>query len=102
MSISEYQTLYEGSIIYGIKKSVEAEQDMHEMNSKIKELERSLIMLENKVIWLIQKIYLENEIDIEKKSYDEIREAEESRRQQELQFLKNQNKHLESFYKSVK
>jgi hypothetical protein len=31
MSISEYQTLYEGSIIYGIKKSVEAEQDMPEM-----------------------------------------------------------------------
>jgi hypothetical protein len=31
-------------------------------------------MLENK------KIYLENEIDIEKKSYEEIKEAEETRR----------------------
>lgn len=37
-------------------------------------------MLENKVKLFIKKIYLENEIDIEKKSYEEIREAEENRR----------------------
>ena len=43
--------MYEGSIIYGIKKSVEAEEDMHEMTNRIAELERQLIMLENKVFF---------------------------------------------------
>ena len=40
MSISEYQTLYEGSIIYGIKKSVEAEEGVSVMQKKISELEK--------------------------------------------------------------
>ena len=39
MAIQAYQTLYESSIAYGMRKALMAEQSKIEMNSSIKQLE---------------------------------------------------------------
>jgi|688.fasta_scaffold306087_1 dynein light intermediate chain len=39
MAIQAYQTLYESSIAYGMRKALMAEQSKNEMNSSIKQLE---------------------------------------------------------------
>ena len=39
MTIQAYQTLYESSIAYGMRKALMAEQNKNEMNSTIKNLE---------------------------------------------------------------
>jgi dynein light intermediate chain, axonemal len=39
MTVQAYQTLYESSIAYGMRKALMAEQKKNEMNSRIKELE---------------------------------------------------------------
>ena len=39
MAIQAYQTLYESSIAYGLRKALMAEQSKNEMNSSIKQLE---------------------------------------------------------------
>ena len=38
MTVQAYQTLYESSIAYGMRKAHMAEQKKNEMNSRIKEL----------------------------------------------------------------
>ena len=39
MAIQAYQTLYESSIAYGMRKALMAEQSKNEMNSSIKQLQ---------------------------------------------------------------
>ena len=41
MTVQAYQTLYESSIAYGMRKALMAEQKKNEMTSRIKELEDS-------------------------------------------------------------
>ena len=41
MTVQAYQTLYESSIAYGMRKALMAEQKKNEMQSRIKELEDS-------------------------------------------------------------
>lgn len=50
MKMAAYQTLCDSSVVFAIKKQVEAEQGMAEMESTIKELERKKRILQNKVI----------------------------------------------------
>ena len=41
MTIQAYQTLYESSIAYGMRKALMAEQNKNDMNSTIKNLEET-------------------------------------------------------------
>ena len=39
MTISAYQTLFESSVTFGMRKQLQAEQGMEELESKVKTLE---------------------------------------------------------------
>ncbi len=49
MTLAAYQTLYQGSVIFGIRKQLQAEQGRAELENRILELERKKIYLENRV-----------------------------------------------------
>jgi dynein light intermediate chain len=50
MTFAAYQTLYQGSVVFGNRKAFAAEIGIPEMESKIEELKRRKIQLENKVL----------------------------------------------------
>merc|ERR1711966_97708 len=55
MTIAAYQTLYESSIAFGMRKALMAEQRKAEMEAKIKHLEAEKKDLERQVLELKQK-----------------------------------------------
>eukprot|EP00825_Cyclidium_porcatum_P020360 TRINITY_DN2309_c0_g1_i2.p1 TRINITY_DN2309_c0_g1~~TRINITY_DN2309_c0_g1_i2.p1 ORF type:complete len:247 (+),score=47.07 TRINITY_DN2309_c0_g1_i2:306-1046(+) len=95
MTFAAYQTLYQGSIVFGVKKAKQAEEGQQELEQKSEELKKKKIYLTNR------KIILENELDSIEKSFNEIRGIEKLRREQEMSYLKQQTKHLEIFLKTV-
>ncbi|CAK89336.1 unnamed protein product (macronuclear) [Paramecium tetraurelia] len=95
LTFAAYQTLYAGSVVFGNRKAAESEIGKSEQDSKIADYDKKKIYLEN------QKILLENELDAIQRSFKEIRELEEKRMESEMQFLKQQTKHLEHFLKQV-
>ena len=56
MTIQAYQTLYESSIAYGMRKALMAEQSKNEMNSSIKQLEDACDELQTEIKQAEQKI----------------------------------------------
>ena len=49
MTIAAYQTLYESSVAFGMRKALQAEQGKADMETKIKELEEEKKDLERQV-----------------------------------------------------
>lgn len=49
MTISAYQTLYESSVAFGMRKALQAEQGKSDMETKIKQLEAEKKELERQV-----------------------------------------------------
>lgn len=102
MTFVAYQTLYQGSVVFGNRKAFSAHIGVPEMEAKIKELRRKKILLENKVRQSqTQQVLLENELEATEKSFREIRAVEEKRKADELTYLKNQTKHLEEYQSSL-
>merc|ERR1712072_445918 len=56
MTIDAYKTLYESSVTFGVRKQLQAEQGMGEMEDKIKDLEQTKRDLENQVLELRNKV----------------------------------------------
>ena len=56
MTIQAYQTLYESSIAYGMRKALMAEQKKNEMQTTIKQLEETCDELSREVDRLEQEI----------------------------------------------
>ncbi|EGR30286.1 hypothetical protein IMG5_135820 [Ichthyophthirius multifiliis] len=95
MTFAAYQTLYQGSVVFGVRKALQAEKDKPELQARIEELDKKKIFLQNR------QIILENELSSIEESFKEIKAIEEERRQNETNYLKNQTKSLEQFLKSV-
>ncbi|KAL4477344.1 hypothetical protein ABPG72_002338 [Tetrahymena utriculariae] len=95
MTFAAYQTLYQGSVVFGVRKALQAEKDKPELQARIEELEKKKIYLQNR------KIILENELDSIEKSFKEIRTIEEERKQNELNYLKAQTKSLQTFLNNI-
>lgn len=95
MTISAYQTLYQSSITFGMRKTLQAEQGNSELIKRIDDLEEE----KRKFQSLVQdhKALYES---IEKR-ITEQKSAEEKKMQEEKDFLKFQAQHLESFLKSA-
>jgi dynein light intermediate chain len=95
MTISAYQTLYQSSITFGMRKTLQAEQGNSELIKKIDELEgekrkfQSLVQDHKGLYESIEKRIAEQKTQEEKKM------------QEEKDFLKFQAQHLESFLKSA-
>merc|ERR1711936_529163 len=81
MTIAAYQTLYESSIAFGMRKALQAEQGKADMEKKISELEKEKRELERSVNELKAKCEA-----IEKREA-ERRQVEEKKHSEEIQFL---------------
>eukprot|EP01107_Rhizomastix_libera_P006425 TRINITY_DN20565_c0_g1_i1.p1 TRINITY_DN20565_c0_g1~~TRINITY_DN20565_c0_g1_i1.p1 ORF type:complete len:231 (+),score=62.20 TRINITY_DN20565_c0_g1_i1:24-716(+) len=96
-SISAYQTLYESSIAFGIRKALEAEQGKAELEAKYEAEQRKTQDLERQVSELKAKCEF-----IEKRE-NERRAQDEKKHNDEVAFLKRTNvqlkTQLESFLK---
>lgn len=85
MTICAYQSLYESSIAFGMRKTLQAEQRRNQHNKKMKDLQITNRKLKEEVEELETKI-----AQIEK-SEAERREQEERRHKEEVEMLKKMN-----------
>ncbi|KAK2158241.1 hypothetical protein LSH36_174g04015 [Paralvinella palmiformis] len=88
MTIAAYQTLYESSVAFGMRKALQAEQGKADMERKITELEQDKRDLERQVNELKAKCE-----QIEKRAAEQ-RQVEEKKHAEEIQFLKKTNQQL--------
>ena len=85
MTIQAYQTLYESSIAYGMRKALMAEQKKNEMQSTIKQLDDTCNELEREVD------RMEQEIDDIIKRDEEERQREQKAHEDQVEYLKALN-----------
>uniref|UniRef100_A0A8C7GHJ6 Axonemal dynein light intermediate polypeptide 1 n=1 Tax=Oncorhynchus kisutch TaxID=8019 RepID=A0A8C7GHJ6_ONCKI len=90
MTIAAYQTLYESSVAFGMRKALQAEQGKSDMEKRISDLENEKRDLERQVNE--QKAKCEA---IEKRE-TERRQVEEKKHTEEIQFLKRTNQQLKT------
>ncbi|MCI4373965.1 hypothetical protein PGIGA_G00000710 [Pangasianodon gigas] len=90
MTIAAYQTLYESSVAFGMRKALQAEQGKSDMEKKIADLENEKRELERQVNE--QKAKCEA---IERRE-NERRQVEEKKHTEEIQFLKRTNQQLKA------
>ena len=95
MTIAAYQTLYQSSVTFGMRKQLQAEHGKADLENKISELEVKQTKQQNKVIELKSKM---EAID---KRNKERRKVETEKRKNEQEFLRYQEKHLSSFLKNL-
>ena len=95
MTIASYQTLYESAILFGIRKQLQAEAGKEELKKKKEELEARKKKLTDK------KLQLENKLKAFDKQIAERNEIENAKREEEINFLKQQNDNLEKFLQSI-
>jgi len=90
MTIAAYQTLYESSVAFGMRKALQAEQGKSDMEKQISDLENEKRELERSVNELKAKCEA-----IEKREA-ERRQVEEKKHSEEIQFLKRTNQQLKT------
>jgi len=95
MTIDAYKTLYDSSVTFGVRKQLQSDQGMPELEAQVKELEGQKKRLEGKVVDLIHKV------EVVEKRAAERRQLEHKKQKEEIEFLKYQSEHLESFLKTV-
>lgn len=95
MTIAAYQTLYQSSVTFGMRKQLQAEHGKADLEKRIEQLEKQKTKLENKVIELKSKM------DAIDKRIKERKDVEEKKRTQEIEYLKYQESHLSKFLKSL-
>jgi len=90
MTIAAYQTLYESSVAFGMRKALQSEQGKADMEDKITSLEDEKRDLERQVNELKAKCE-----QIEKRAAEQ-RQVEEKKHTEEIQFLKRTNTQLKT------
>merc|ERR1719453_1968559 len=95
MTIAAYQTLYQSSVTFGTRKHLQAEHGKAETEQQIAELEEQKKALEARVV------ELKNKCEAIERREAERRAIDERKRKEELDFLKHQGAHLETFLKNI-
>jgi len=95
MTIAAYQTLYESSIAFGMRKALMAEQRKAEMETRIKQLEAEKKDLERQVEGLKSKCEKIEARDQER------RELDEKNHNEAVEFLKHTNDQLKKNLESL-
>jgi dynein light intermediate chain len=95
MTIDAYKTLYNSSVTFGIRKQLQAEQGMSELEVRVASLEETKRQHENAVL------ELRNKVEVVEKRENERRTLEEKKRKEEIDFLKYQGHNLDQFLKSI-
>ncbi|XP_047343071.1 33 kDa inner dynein arm light chain, axonemal isoform X3 [Vespa velutina] len=88
MTLAAYQTLYQSSIAFGMRKALQAEQGKEDLVAIADELRQQKTELENALTELRHKF------DLAEKRSAELKEAEEKKYTEEIQFLKKTNLQL--------
>ncbi|NXN25463.1 IDLC protein, partial [Nycticryphes semicollaris] len=88
MTMAAYQTLYESSVAFGMRKALQAEQGKSDMEKRIAELEEEKRELEKQVSEEKAKC------EAVEKRETERRQIEEKKHTEEVQFLKRTNQQL--------
>ncbi|XP_054638945.1 axonemal dynein light intermediate polypeptide 1 [Dunckerocampus dactyliophorus] len=90
MTISAYQKLYESSVVFGMRKALQAEQGKVDMQQRILDLESEMQELSSQL----------NEQKAEcvatKKREEEKREVQEKKHMEQVQFLKRTNQQIKA------
>lgn len=95
MTIDAYKTLYQSSVTFGVRKQLQAEQGMAEMEAEIAGLTEAKTDLENQVL------ELRNKVEVIEKRESGRRQLEEKKRKDEIEFLKYQGQHLDMFHTQI-
>ncbi len=90
MAIAAYETLYESSIAYGIRKALMAEQRRTDLNSKMKKLTGTNQELRQQIENLKRTIQVTQQRSIEK------RESDETSHKDEVERIQKTNEQLKS------
>lgn len=90
MTIAAFQTLYESSVAFGMRKALQSEQGKSDMEQKMADLEKDKAELERNANELKAKCEA-----IEKREM-ERRQVEEKKHSEEIQFLKRTNQQLQT------
>jgi len=94
MSIAAYQTLYQSSVTFGTRKQLQSEQGKAETEQLIAEHEEQKRQREARVV------ELKNKCEAIERREAERRAVDDRKRKEEIEFLKHQQQHLDSFLKS--
>lgn len=95
MTLDAYRTLYDSSVTFGVKKQLQAEQGLPELEAQVSELTDKKKNLEGQVSALRAKL------DVLERRQAEKRSLDEKRRGEEIAYLRHQAKHMEAFLKSL-
>lgn len=95
LTTDAYKTLYDSSITFGVRKQLQAEEGMGELEERMEQLQREKRESESKVLELASKLEL-----IEKRA-TERKALQDKKFKEELDFLKYQGQHLDAFLKSA-
>ncbi|XP_006612186.1 33 kDa inner dynein arm light chain, axonemal [Apis dorsata] len=90
MTLAAFQTLYQSSIAFGMRKALQAEQGKEDLIAAADELQLQKIELEKTVVELKQKF------EQAERRAAELREAEEKKHMEEIQFLRKTNQQLKT------
>ena len=85
MTIAAYQTLYESSIAYGMRKALMAEQGKNEMNANIADLEKC------NADYAADIERFEREIEEIKRKFEEDSDKERKQHEESVQYLIDTN-----------
>ena len=96
MTIAAYQTLYQSSVTFAMRKQLQAEHGKSELEKTLDVLEGKRTQLQNKVKELISKL------DAIDKRDKERTEVEAKNNEKEMEFLSNQQKQLAGFLQQLK
>ncbi|XP_065179600.1 33 kDa inner dynein arm light chain, axonemal-like [Sycon ciliatum] len=90
MTLQAYQTLYESSVAFGMRKALQSEQGKSDMKERIVELEEEVKQQEKMVAdW-------KNKYEALEKREAERRVADQTKHQEEMQFAKRTNQQLKT------
>jgi len=95
MTIDAYKTLFASSVAFGIKKQLQAERGIPELQAQVDEARAEKDRL------VLEVTELRSQVDITEKRETERKAADDKRRKEELDFLKYQGQHLDSFLKQI-
>eukprot|EP00928_Gymnodinium_smaydae_P044064 TRINITY_DN2941_c0_g2_i1.p1 TRINITY_DN2941_c0_g2~~TRINITY_DN2941_c0_g2_i1.p1 ORF type:complete len:282 (+),score=78.31 TRINITY_DN2941_c0_g2_i1:92-847(+) len=94
MSIAAYQTLYQSSVTFGTRKQLQSEEGKGATEALIEDHEEKKRQYEARVV------ELKNKCEAIERREAERRTIDERKRKEEIDFLKHQQSHLDSFLKS--
>jgi len=96
MSLASYQTLYQSSLTYGIRKKMQAEHGKSELLSKLENLQKKNTLLRNK------EMTLRNKKDETDRRIKERADIDSTRRKNEMEYLNTQMKRIKTFLELAK